>query len=61
LYFIAVLLEQRQELLLKGHLPVVLRLALEIVNALVQPSLICFPKLFTTEGSAPAKTPARGW
>jgi hypothetical protein len=35
----AALLEQRQELLLKGHLPVVLRLALEMVNAPIQPSL----------------------
>src|ERR1039458_497274 len=29
----AVLLEQRQKLLLKGHLPVVLRLALDVLNA----------------------------
>src|ERR1039458_8921768 len=35
----AVFLEQRQELLLKGHLPVVLRLALDVLNAQSQPSL----------------------
>jgi hypothetical protein len=34
-----VFLEQRQELLPKGHLPVVLRLALDVMNAQSQPSL----------------------